>query len=42
MEMEEVKKEQSSLESQLASFKQLIDNLILEVEAQKNKVNSAY
>lgn len=38
MEMEEVKKEQSLLESQLASLKQLIDNLILEVEAQKNKV----
>ncbi|XP_071929616.1 structural maintenance of chromosomes protein 2-1 [Coffea arabica] len=42
MEMEEVKKEQSSLESQLASFKQLIDNLILEVEAQKNKVASLH
>ncbi|KAL3534114.1 hypothetical protein ACH5RR_002575 [Cinchona calisaya] len=42
MEMDEVKKEQSSLEGQLASLKKLIDNLILEVDAQKNKVASVH
>lgn len=41
MEMEAVKKEQISLEGQLDSLKKLIDNLNLEVDAQKNKVISS-
>lgn len=39
MEMEAVKQEQGSLESQLASLKKQISSLTLEVDKHKTKVN---